>query len=233
MDPPYSKEVHEGIKAGKVRNHLPDIAGHPCRKRRTVDFGFGHLTDETRRGAAHESARLAMRWTLVFSDLESCHLWRGDLAAAGLRYVRTPVWHRVNGSPQYTGDRPGAVIETITAAHPPTGRTRWNGGGKAGFYEHNVVANQSGHRSDRVHTTQKPIELMLALVADFSDADEVVLDPFAGSGTTLAAALRLGRRAIGIELDPKSADIARTRCLAEEQACSYQGLMAGQGALFT
>jgi site-specific DNA-methyltransferase (adenine-specific) len=44
------------------------------------------------------------------------------------------------------------------------------------------------------HQTQKPIALMELLVRLFSDRDELVLDPFAGSGTTGVAAIRLGRR---------------------------------------
>jgi DNA modification methylase len=40
----------------------------------------------------------------------------------------------------------------------------------------------------------------------------VVLDPFAGSGTTLEAALTVGRHAIGIDLDGRNADLARERC---------------------
>lgn len=65
--------------------------------------------------------------------------------------------------------------------------------------------------SERVHTTQKPLWLMEALVRDFTDPGEVVLDPFAGSGTTGVAAKRLGRGFIGWERDPKYAAIAERR----------------------
>lgn len=59
-----------------------------------------------------------------------------------------------------------------------------------------------------IHPTQKPIELIRSLLTVGGD---VILDPFVGTGTTLRAAKDLGRKAIGIEIDPKYADIAARR----------------------
>lgn len=216
-DPPYSAQVHGGVRS--------------CRTRRVVDLGFEHLSAELRRLCAREFARVAKRWVGVFSDTDSDWLWRHSLEAAGLPYVRTAFWDRIGGAPQFTGDRPAIALEAITLAHRK-GRKRWNGGGKRGLYSVPIVANRSGHRNDRIHTTQKPEELMLALVEDFTDPDEIVLDAFAGSGTTGAAALRRGRRFIGIERDETYAGLARERLVAEEQGLSLQAARAGQRPLF-
>ena len=51
------------------------------------------------------------------------------------------------------------------------------------------------------HPTQKPIDALKPLIAAFCPAAGIVLDPFAGSGSTLAAAKALGRRYIGFEID--------------------------------
>ena len=64
------------------------------------------------------------------------------------------------------------------------------------------------------HPTVKPIALMAWLIGMVTPADGVVLDPFAGSGSTGIAAVRARWRFIGIELDPAYARIARRRIAA-------------------
>ena len=65
------------------------------------------------------------------------------------------------------------------------------------------------------HPTQKPLELLQSLVEYSCPPDGIVLDPFAGSGTTLVAAKRLNRRAIGIEIEERFCEIAAKRLSQE------------------
>ena len=65
-------------------------------------------------------------------------------------------------------------------------------------------------KTPRTHPTQKPIALMEWCLGFLPDA-ETILDPFMGSGTTLVACAKLGRKGIGIELDPEYFDIAVER----------------------
>lgn len=130
-----------------------------------------------------------------------------------------------------TGDRPGMGYECMVVTHPK-GKPRWNGGGRCG-----VFSSLSGKSVDRrdgrsVHPTQKPTELMLELVELFSEPGELVFDPFAGSGTTGVACIRLGRRFIGIEREPKYAAVARERLRAEERGLSLREARLGQTSIF-
>lgn len=52
----------------------------------------------------------------------------------------------------------------------------------------------------KIHETQKPIKLLRSLIEIFTDVDDVVIDPCAGSGSTLIAAAGLGRKAYGFEI---------------------------------
>jgi len=63
----------------------------------------------------------------------------------------------------------------------------------------------------RPHATEKPVALMSYWMGNSTDPGDLVVDPFMGSGSTLVAAARTGRRAIGIEKDPKWFDVACAR----------------------
>jgi site-specific DNA-methyltransferase (adenine-specific) len=161
--------------------------------------------DEMLAVVALEIARLTMRWALVFSDAESIHLWRDSLEGEGMRYVRTGAWFKPDPMPQFSGDRPSVGFEPCTIMHAK-GPMRWNGGGSAATWTYGTVKKD---RPD--HPCPKPLGLMRELVSLFTNPEELILDPFAGSGTTLIAAKSLGREAIGIEIDEKFCEVAAKR----------------------
>lgn len=65
------------------------------------------------------------------------------------------------------------------------------------------------------HPTQKPVKIISELIHDFSDIEDIILDPFLGSGTTAVACKKLGRRCIGIEIEEKYLEIAVKRLSQE------------------
>jgi len=72
-----------------------------------------------------------------------------------------------------------------------------------------VICNGMAEKTD--HPTQKPEALLERLVAASSNPGELIVDPFAGSGTALVVADRLGRRWAGADSDPRYVALARTR----------------------
>lgn len=201
-DPPYSAYTHakQWIGAALTDDGAPRIAtAH-------ASLGFDPLTPELMRGICRESRRLVRRWILVFCDLESISLWQERITVAGLEYVRACIWDKVDSAPQFTGDRPANSAEAIVVAHLP-GKKTWNGGGARSVFRFAVNAE----RGAKPHPSTKPEPLLVELVNLFTDPGDLVLDPCMGSGTTLVACKRLGRRAIGIETSERYCAIAAER----------------------
>jgi DNA modification methylase len=71
---------------------------------------------------------------------------------------------------------------------------------------------RSGRLEDLTsHPTVKPVRLVADAIRDCSKRNDIILDPFMGSGTTILAADSIGRRAYGLELDPLYVDVAVRR----------------------
>lgn len=154
-----------------------------------------------------EAYRAAVEHALavVFSDRRQEPTTSDALQMAGWTWSGTIPWIRPASRPSKGGFKQAA--EFIT----------W---GVKGTLDHSrdlylpgyFIASQP--RKDRVHITQKPVEIMQQLVKICPD-DGTVLDPFAGSGTTGVAAVREGRRLIGVELSDHYATVAERRLQAE------------------
>ena len=82
------------------------------------------------------------------------------------------------------------------------------------FIELPIVQGQErvkGSNGRALHPTQKPEKLVELIILASSDKDDLVLDPFFGTGTTGIVAARLGRKWIGIEANKKYYDVANKR----------------------
>ena len=251
-DFPYSAHTHDKVRSNARVDPLwsgGDGRVYKASKARKVDLGFEYLTPELRRFAARESARLASRFTLDFSDTESDWLWRTSLVAAGLDYYRTAFWRKVNSTPQFTGRIPAVAVEAITICHTKgfLGGAKWNGGGRHGWYEQGheesdfaaftrhggelvydvpIVLERFGQGKGeaRVHTTQKPEALMTQLVEEFTNPGELIYDWTCGFATTAVAALKASggpRRAVLIEQDERWCEAAAKRLDAEIGGVGY------------
>lgn len=156
---------------------------------------------------------LSRRWVVAFCELEQLGDYR---RGAGPAWVRGGVAMRRTPAPQLTGDRPAVPADGVAIMHRPGGRKRWNAGGQSASWSL-ATAGYTGDVSPRLHETPKPVGIMRQLVEAFSEPGELVVDPYAGSGTTLVAAVLSGRRALGVEVQPHYAELAAAR-LAEVEA---------------
>ena len=94
-----------------------------------------------------------------------------------------------------------------------------------GGFQSNILEGFRPDSDDRKvnHPTNKPLALMKKLVSMLVPENQNVIDPFAGSGTTLLAAKSLQRSSLGIEADPDYVEIAKSRISDEKTVGTYRG----------
>lgn len=196
-DPPYSDRTHEMTRSnsqGAKRHGNRVLSG---------TFGFDSVTEEEVGTLLAEAGRISRGW--VVANVDYRHAFTFDATPPrGLRLLRIGVWVKTNPNPQISGDRPAQGWEAIAYLHRDDLRPAWNGGGRAA----NFIL---GSDQKTGHPTSKPVPMVAQFVRWFTNPDNLILDPFAGSGTTLRAAKDEGRRAIGVELDEKFCEIAAKR----------------------
>jgi len=212
-DPPYNVPVAGHVCGlGKVQHREFAMAAGEMSEAEFTGFlarVFGHLAAASIDGAIHYV----------------CMDWRhaGEVIAAGREaYAELKnlcVWAKTNGgmgSLYRSQHELVFVFKAGTAPHINNVEL-----GRHGRYRTNVWSypgiNSFGKERDAelaLHPTVKPVALVADAMLDCSKRGGIVLDAFAGSGTTLAAAARTGRRGYGIELDPAYCDVILKRAAA-------------------
>ena len=191
-DPPY------GIAYQTARRSAGDALRVPVKNDETLDVVasawpaiIARLKDD-RHWYSFASPRRIAEASDIFDGFKSIIAWdKGDRGTVGdltcgFGEAWEAIFYGMKGRRPLNGKRPRTVI-----------RCDWSG------------------TMDPIHPTVKPIWLLAKMIEWSSHKDEMVFDPFLGSGTTLRAAKDLGRKAIGIELEEKYCEIAAQR-LAQE-----------------
>lgn len=195
-DPPYAEETHTGARTNPASHAGAWRTGG---NEPQALIGFESFTVDEQRECFDHIGQAAQAWAISFMDWHHIYHFEQE-PPKGLRFVRFGVWVKPNGAPQFTGDRPGVGWEGVAFLHRKGGRMSWNGGGHHAVYTC-PIAHQDYRISD--NPTSKPIPLIAQLMQQFSKTGDLVVDPFMGSGTTLAVASLLGRRAVGIDRDER------------------------------
>lgn len=192
-DPPYSASTHTNAKSNKGKGHG------------TSQIDFDALEDPVT--LFETFADKTKGWIIANVDYKHAFVL-DNTPPPSLRCLRVGVWVKTNPMPQISADRPAPGWEAIVYMHRADVKPAWNGGGKSGNY---ILPLAQGEG----HPTSKPIQMVSDWVQKFTNPGDVVLDPFAGSGTTLRAAKDLGRRAIGIEINEAYCEITARRLSQE------------------
>lgn len=181
-DPPYGIGEANG-KAAKRTSGLASRKRDASKYQR--DYGVSNWDDDTADEAIIEARALA-KWQIVFGgnyyDLPPTSCWL--------------VWDKLNGETDF------ADCELAWTNLPKAVRKiefLWNG------------CMRRERDINREHPTQKPVDVMKWAIEHIPTPNRTILDPFMGSGTTGVACVKLGRKFIGIEREPKYFYIACRR----------------------
>jgi site-specific DNA-methyltransferase (adenine-specific) len=204
FDPPYEAHMHEAKRGEKVYGSARRIRTDGHANPQPVDFASIDGIRETITGPL---VTITRSWLIAFCTPEGIAPWRDALEHAGARYKRACFWNKPDSAPQFNGQGPAFAVEAFVTAWCGRGLSSWNGGGRRNYFTH---PTRSADR-EGTHPTEKPLSLMLELVELFSDRGNLILDPFMGSGTTGVAALKRGRKFVGVEVDRKYFDVACRR----------------------
>jgi len=192
-DPPYEARM-QMLHAKHV---LRRKDGGPQRK--SLDFDS---IEKIRDPFLDHVKRINKGWLLAFCNVEGVGKWQDAILARDMKFKLACLWIKPNGTPKLNGQSPAMSYECISTSWSGPGHSRWNGGGRRGIFTHSNnsgVGYSNGLRGEGDHPTMKPISLMRELVSLFTNKGELVCDSFMGSGSTGVAAVKLGRKFIGIE----------------------------------
>lgn len=120
-----------------------------------------------------------------------------------MSFFHSTIWNKVNPG---LGWRYRRQHEMIMVAHRAGGKLAWAEDSRA---VPNIISMSPPR--NRAHPNEKPKALVEMFIINHTLPGQVVLDPFMGSGTTLVAAMGLGRPSIGIEIDPDHYETALRR----------------------
>jgi DNA modification methylase len=218
-DPPYNVAIDGHVCGlGSVKHREFEMAAGEMSEAEYTDFletVLASLATVSLDGALH----------FVFMD------WRGayDLMSAG-REVYSElknlcIWNKTNGgmgSLYRSKHELVFVFKAGTAPHVNNVELGRFGRNRSNVWTYPGVNSLRAGRLEelRMHPTVKPVALVADAIKDASHRGDVVLDPFCGSGTTIIAAEKTGRRAAAIEIDPVYADtgVCRWQAYAKKDA---------------
>lgn len=178
----YENEQKEYVKKGKIFKYN--------------DIEFSDWLPEIYRVLKNDSHCYIMINGRNIKDLQT------EIEKAGFKYLNLLVWDKGNQTPNrwYMNS-----VEFILLIRKGKAKKINNMGEKS------ILRVPNLKKGTKLHPTEKPIKLMEILIQNSSNKNDIILDPFMGSGTTPVACINTDRKYIGFELDENYFEIARDR----------------------
>ena len=219
-DPPYAISRDTNFQSGEETGRDTD------RFRVSMDFGEWDVVDDVYFKEFFKESYKSLRTggTMVcFYDLWKVQELKSWAEEAGFRMFRLIEWVKTNPVPinrrrLYLSNSKEVAIVCVKGGRP-TYNMNWLEEGETSYHNQDkgVFDYPICHDSGRFHPTQKPLKLMKELIEIHTNEGDTVIDPFAGSGTTLLAAKETGRLFGGCELDATYFDKLLERINDEEE----------------
>lgn len=210
LDPPYNVRIngHVGGRGGIKHREFSEASGEMSRDQ------FAQFLQVTLYQCARHTADGAITYV--------CMDWRhaGELLTAGAAVYdelkNICVWAKTTpgqGSFYRSQHELVFVYKKGNAPHLNTFELGQHGRSRSNVWSYPGVNMFRAGRLDelKMHPTVKPVALVADAMRDCSRRGSIILDAFAGSGTTIAAAEKIGRRAFCVEIDPLYVDVAIRR----------------------
>lgn len=228
-DPPYNVKIDGHVSGlGKVRHREFAFASGEMTEAEFAGFlksVFANLVEASVDGAMHF---VAMDWRHVGEVMTAA---TGAYAA----FKNLCVWSKTNGgmgSLYRSQHELFFVFKSGTAPHINNVELGRHGRYRTNVWSYAGANAFSASRDDdlAMHPTVKPVALVADAILDCSNRKGIILDAFAGSGTTLVAAHKTGRRGYGIELDPIYCDVILRRMA---KIAKLDAVLTATGQTFT
>lgn len=226
-DPPYNLRIRTTLGRGRVKyREFARASGE------MTPTQFMSFLEAFMRQAAHHSRPGSLHFICMdWRHLEEV-LVAGKAIYGGLKNL--VVWVKSNpgqGSLYRSQHELICVFKSGDAPHQNNVQLGRYGRNRSNVWQY-AGANtfRAGRLQDlSVHPTIKPVELIADTIKDCTRQGEAIFDPFMGSGTTILAADRTGRRAFGLEIDPAYVDVAIRRW---QDATKRDAILASTGQTF-
>jgi len=198
-DPPYSISKETGFKQ----------LGKKSIERFAVSMDFGkwdHKEIDLKTFASLSFKALREGGTIIcFYDLWKITKVQDAFIQAGFGMIRLIIWEKTNPVPLNSKSIYLSNSREVAVLGVKKGKPTFNSKYDNGVYNFPI------HREKRIHPTQKPLKLMEELIKKHTKINDLVIDPFLGSGSTALASYKLKRRFVGGDKDRSYIGKARKR----------------------